>query len=123
MGSPRLRDRAKAGPRVNSAANPKCKYVLGSPERLQFVHWPDHTEHPTRVLRLHAGEQAARHILRGCHQKLGRSSRQYKDDVVEGFTNRYGVHRLVCFETHGDIRDAIIREKQIKGWNRAERFG
>jgi putative endonuclease len=45
--------------------------------------------------------------------------RQHKDDVVEGFTNRYGVHRLVWFETHGDIREAITREKQIKGWNRA----
>ena len=30
-----------------------------------------------------------------------------------------GVHILVWYETHSDIRDAIAREKQIKGWNRA----
>ena len=44
---------------------------------------------------------------------------QHKSDLIEGFTKRYGVHMLVWFEEHGDIRDAIDREKQIKGWNRA----
>jgi len=44
---------------------------------------------------------------------------QHRNDLVEGFTKRYGVHRLVWFEEHGDIHDAIAREKQIKGWNRA----
>jgi putative endonuclease len=39
--------------------------------------------------------------------------------VFEGFTKRYGVHRLVWFEVHGDVHMAIAREKQIKGWNRA----
>ena len=31
----------------------------------------------------------------------------------------YGVHTLVWFEMHTDIREAIAREKQIKSWNRA----
>ncbi len=44
---------------------------------------------------------------------------QHKNDLVEGFTKKYGVHRLVWFETHEDINVAIAREKQIKGWNRA----
>ncbi len=44
---------------------------------------------------------------------------QHKNDLVEGFTKKYGVHRLVWFETHEDINIAIAREKQIKGWNRA----
>ena len=44
---------------------------------------------------------------------------QHKNDLIPGFTKRYGVHRLVWFEEHGDIRDGIAREKQIKGWNRA----
>jgi putative endonuclease len=44
---------------------------------------------------------------------------QHKDDVIEGFTKRYGVHRLVWFEEWSDVGDAITREKQIKGWNRA----
>jgi putative endonuclease len=44
---------------------------------------------------------------------------QHKHDLFSGFTKRYGVHRLVWFEEHDDIRQAIEREKQIKGWNRA----
>ncbi|HET7334380.1 MAG TPA: GIY-YIG nuclease family protein, partial [Rhizomicrobium sp.] len=41
---------------------------------------------------------------------------KHRNDVIEGFTKRYGVHRLVWFEQHGDINEAIAREKQIKGW-------
>jgi putative endonuclease len=43
---------------------------------------------------------------------------QHKTDLIDGFTKKYGVHLLVWFEEWGDIRDAIDREKQIKGWNR-----
>ena len=38
---------------------------------------------------------------------------------MDGFTKRYGVHRLVYFEAHDDMFAAITREKQIKRWNRA----
>jgi putative endonuclease len=44
---------------------------------------------------------------------------QHVAGVVSGFTQRYGVTRLVWFERHRDIYEAIAREKQIKGWNRA----
>jgi len=44
---------------------------------------------------------------------------QHRSDLIDGFTKKYGVHLLVWFEEWGDIRDAIGREKQIKGWNRA----
>ena len=44
---------------------------------------------------------------------------QHKNNVFEGFTKRYGVHRLVWFEVHDDIRLAIEREKRIKRWRRA----
>jgi putative endonuclease len=47
---------------------------------------------------------------------IGRTE-QHMADIIAGFTKKYGVHRLVWFETHDDI--AIAREKQIKGWNRA----
>ena len=36
-------------------------------------------------------------------------------------TARYGIHKLVYFEQTGDVRAAIAREKQIKGWNRARK--
>ena len=44
---------------------------------------------------------------------------EHKNDLVDGFTHRYGVHLLVWFEVHDDIREAIRREKQIKYWRRA----
>jgi putative endonuclease len=44
---------------------------------------------------------------------------QHKAGAVPGFTQRYGVDRLVWFERHADIHEAIAREKQLKGWNRA----
>ena len=44
---------------------------------------------------------------------------QHKNDVVEGFTEKYSVHTLVYFELLEDMTNAIIREKQLKKWNRA----
>jgi putative endonuclease len=44
---------------------------------------------------------------------------EHKNDVVEGFTQKYGVHLLVYFEQCEDMMAAIVREKQIKKWNRA----
>lgn len=44
---------------------------------------------------------------------------EHKSDAVPGFTRRYGVHTLVNFEIHETMESAIVREKQIKKWNRA----
>ena len=44
---------------------------------------------------------------------------QHQNDQVEGFTQKYGVHELVWFEQHERMEEAILREKQIKKWNRA----
>ena len=44
---------------------------------------------------------------------------QHRNELAEGFTQRYGVHHLVYFEMHEDMREAIVREKQLKKWNRA----
>ncbi|STX93113.1 Excinuclease ABC C subunit domain-containing protein [Legionella londiniensis] len=43
---------------------------------------------------------------------------QHKKGLAEGFTKRYSVHRLVYYEIHSDVYEAIIREKHIKKWNR-----
>jgi putative endonuclease len=43
---------------------------------------------------------------------------QHRGGVREGFTGRYGVHRLVHFEMFGDMESAIAREKQLKNWRR-----
>ncbi len=43
---------------------------------------------------------------------------QHKNDLVEGFTNRYRVHRLVWYEIHSTMESALNREKALKKWNR-----
>jgi putative endonuclease len=43
---------------------------------------------------------------------------EHKNDVVEGFTKRYMVHKLVWFEKHETMESAIAREKAIKEWKR-----
>ena len=48
---------------------------------------------------------------------------QHKNDFVEGFTKRYGVHTLVWHEAYETMESAITREKAIKGWKRAWKFG
>ena len=44
---------------------------------------------------------------------------QHKAGVIEGFSKTYGVKRLVWFERHETMESAIVREKQMKKWNRA----
>ncbi len=44
---------------------------------------------------------------------------QHKALAVPGFTQRYGVTTLVYAERYAQVCEAILREKQLKGWNRA----
>jgi len=55
----------------------------------------------------------------GVTNDIARRTGEHKDAQVPGFTRRYGVKRLVWYESHEDVQVAIAREKQIKGWNRA----
>ncbi len=43
---------------------------------------------------------------------------EHRQNLVDGFTNKYHVHILVYYEVHSDIEEAITREKRIKKWNR-----
>ncbi len=43
---------------------------------------------------------------------------EHKEDVKPGFTSKYGVKRLVWYENHNNIVEAIIQEKRIKKWRR-----
>lgn len=44
---------------------------------------------------------------------------QHKQSLIPGFTQKYKIHTLVYFEEYSNIHDAIVREKQLKKWNRA----
>jgi putative endonuclease len=54
----------------------------------------------------------------GVTSDLPKRAWEHKNDLVEGFTKRYRVHRLVYYELHENMESAISREKQIKKWNR-----
>ena len=43
---------------------------------------------------------------------------EHKNNMVEGFTKRYGVHQLVWYEVRDNIQSAIQREKRLKEWKR-----
>jgi len=43
---------------------------------------------------------------------------EHKNNLVEGFSKRYNVHNLVCYEAYDDIAEALSREKHIKKWKR-----
>jgi putative endonuclease len=55
----------------------------------------------------------------GVTNDLVRRAFEHRSGFVEGFTKRYGLKRLVYFETFEDIRTAIQREHNIKHWSRA----
>jgi putative endonuclease len=55
----------------------------------------------------------------GMTSNLQKRACEHKNDLVTGFTKRYGVHRLVYYELHEEMVSAISREKQRKKWNRA----
>jgi putative endonuclease len=55
----------------------------------------------------------------GVTNDLNRRTYEHKEIGIPGFTKRYGVNILVWYEIYDDINAAIVREKQIKGWNRA----
>jgi len=59
----------------------------------------------------------SRVLYTGVTNDLYRRVTEHKQGI-NGFTSKYRVTRLVYYETFGDIRHAIAREKEIKGWNR-----
>lgn len=57
----------------------------------------------------------------GVTNDLKRRAREHKEGLIEGFTKRYHVDKLVYFEELHDIKDAIRREKILKKWSREKK--
>jgi putative endonuclease len=55
----------------------------------------------------------------GMTDDLAKRVWQHRDNLIPGFTQRYGVKMLVWYEMHESRESAFIREHQIKKWNRA----
>jgi len=67
-----------------------------------------------------AGKSAA--LYTGMTNRLDSRIIEHRQKMVEGFARKYNITRLVYYESFADIRDAIAREKQIKGWLRAKKI-
>ena len=63
----------------------------------------------------------SRRLYTGVTDNLERRVYEHKNKLLPGFSKRYNISRLVYYESSPDIRAAITREKQIKGWLRAKK--
>ena len=64
----------------------------------------------------------SRTLYIGVTNNLERRMYEHKNKLIQGFTEKYNITKLVYFETTSDIRAAIIREKQLKGWLRNKKI-
>jgi putative endonuclease len=64
---------------------------------------------------------ASRALYTGVTNNIERRAGQHKEGKIPGFSARYKTRELVYAEPFGDIRAAIAREKQIKGWLRKKK--
>ena len=58
----------------------------------------------------------------GVTSDLNTRVKQHKNGTFEGFSKKYGCTRLLYYEEYDDIRIAIGREKQLKGWRREKKL-
>ncbi|WP_341898460.1 GIY-YIG nuclease family protein [Ferrovibrio terrae] len=58
----------------------------------------------------------------GVTSDIARRAWEHREGLVDGFTKKYGLKRLIYIEPHDDIRDAIQREKAIKHWTRSRKL-
>ena len=63
----------------------------------------------------------SRHIHTGVTNDIERRVKEHKSGEIDGFTRKYKINRLVYRERFHYIDNAIAREKEIKGWDRAKR--
>ena len=61
-------------------------------------------------------------LYTGVTNRLERRVAHHKQKRCPGFTSKYDVVRLVYFEPFGEVRNAISREKQVKGWRREKKL-
>ena len=60
-------------------------------------------------------------IYIGVTNNLKRRIYEHKNEIIDGFTKKYHVHKLVYYETTTDVKAALEREKQLKGWKREKK--
>ena len=64
----------------------------------------------------------ARTLYIGVTNNLERRLYEHKNKLICGFTKKYNLTKLIYYETTTNTRDAIYREKQLKGWLRSKKI-
>jgi putative endonuclease len=65
---------------------------------------------------------ASKTLYTGVTNNLERRVYEHKQKIIPGFTARYNITKLVFYEESHDVKAAIAREKQIKGWLRMKKI-
>ena len=61
-------------------------------------------------------------LYTGVTSNLVKRVYEHKNKEVPGFTEKYNLHKLIYYEIFEDMMNAIMREKQIKGWLRSKKI-
>ena len=61
-------------------------------------------------------------LYTGVTNNLERRMYEHRNKLIPGFTEKYNINKLVYFDSTNDIKAAIAREKQIKGWVRQKKI-
>jgi len=61
-------------------------------------------------------------LYTGMTNELKRRVYEHKQKLIKGFTSKYSINKLVYYESCNDVKAAIAREKQIKGWTRKKKI-
>jgi putative endonuclease len=60
-------------------------------------------------------------LYTGVTNNIARRVYEHKNELIEGFTKKYNASKLIYLEVFDDIENAIMREKEIKGWRRSKK--
>ena len=86
---------------------------------LFFLEWMDSDWQPCVYILARASHST---LYTGVTSNLAGRVWQHREGVARGFTQRYAIKRLVWFEVHDTMEQAIVREKRIKRWPRAWKY-
>ena len=78
--------------------------------------------HPQRTYYVYIMSNRSHTMYVGVTNDLVRRVYEHRTSSQTSFTSRYHVTRLVYYEPYSDVRQAIEREKRIKGWTRAKKM-
>jgi putative endonuclease len=101
--------------------------VRGKGHKCQLMVWGPVIPAKAGIQKASVNKQPAVYILAskrngtlyiGVTSELVKRVWEHKNNMVEGFTKRYNVHRLIWYELHANMESAITREKRLKNWKR-----